>query len=499
MTDKTKPKTTGSRNTPKEAELSLPDNINDPEYISKIINQFILSDDSSQIISKRKSTSDKQYNRKDVITALTKMQLTYRPQYIPGQKININTDSFKSALMTSMAKLDNVPTPKSMNQIDSKTIDLMEMLFGAFLRDKNISDAIKELILSLQIPVIKIALMDPGLFKNEDHPARHVLNRIAKIGIGIEDKDSPVYQTMVYIIEQLLQSFDQKMDIFHTTRLSLERLAKIESDKHKQTEKETHNLIRMEYTRQLVLKELQYYTMNVTIPVPLQPLILNHWPTLMFHRLINYGKDSIEWREAIGILRLLVKTLKPIKTKEDWLALRSIYKGIVNSVRSCLTNTTQSKEKVFIATSNLNNYFSSKLAESTYGSDNISTNQNESYNVLDSLSNNQLDDNVLSSFNENIERSRTAINDMPDILKLNTWFEVFSDYSHPVRRLKLSIILTEQAKLVFVDYMGNKVIEKNLDKFITELKNDQSRLINDHSIFEYALSMVIISIAARDQ
>lgn len=499
MTDKTRQTTSGATTLSKGTDSPLSDKANDPEYISKIINQFILSDDGDQVKSKRQSSSDKQYNRKDVITALTKMQLTYRPQYVPGQKTNINTDSFKSALMTSMAKLDNVAIPKSMNQIDSKTIDLVEMLFGAFLRDKNISDAIKELILSLQIPIIKIALIDSGLFKNENHSARHVLNSIAHLGIGIEDKDGPVYQTMIYIIEQLLQSFDQKLDIFNTTKLSLDRLAKIESEKHNQTEKQTHNLIKMEYTRQRVLKELQYYTMHVTIPMPLQPLILNHWSTLMFHRLINYGKDSIEWREAIGILRLLVKTLRPIKTKEDWLALRSIYKGIVNSVRSCLTNSTQNKEKVFIATSNLNNYFSSKLAESGYGTDNIGDDKNESYNVLDSFNNSQFDDITLNPLNENTEKSKKAINNMPEIIKPNTWFEVFSDYSHPVRRLKLSIILDEQSKLIFVDYMGNKVIEKSLDKFITELKNDQSRLINDHSIFEYALSMVIISIAARDQ
>ena len=37
-----------------------------------------------------------------------------------------------------------------------------------------------------------------------------------------------------------------------------------------------------------------------------------------------------------------------------------------------------------------------------------------------------------------------------------------------------------QAKLIFVCYMGNKVIEKYIETFITELKNDQSHLINDH-------------------
>ena len=499
MTDKTKQKITAPINSVNRTEPSFPDKIKDPEYISKIINQFILSDDSAQVKSKKQHSPNKQYNRKDIITALTKMQLTFRPQYVPGQKININTDSFKSSLMTSMAKLDNVAIPKSMNQIDSKTIDFIEMLFGAFLMDKNISDSIKELLLSLQIPLIKIALIESNFFNNKNHPARHVLNSIAHLGIGIEDKDNPVYQTMVYIVEQLLQSFDQKLDIFNTTKISLDRLSKIEEEKHNKTEEQTHILIKIEYTRQLVLKELQYYTMNTIIPVSIQPLILNHWATLMFHRFINYGKDSIEWKEAIGILRLLIKTLRNIESKEDWLALRSIYKGLVNSVRSCLTNSTQNKEKAFIATSNLNNYFSEKLKNSEYSTDTINTVQNENYNVLNSFNNSQFDDIALSPLNENTKISKAVITNMPEIIKPNTWFEVFTDYSHPVRRLKLSIILNEQAKLIFVDCMGNKVLEKNLKKFVTELKNDQSRIINDHSIFEYALSMVILSIATREQ
>lgn len=479
-----------------------PDYISDPEYISKIINQFILKDDIDLSSSggSKPITKNQHYNRQHVVTALTNLQLSFRSKYIPGQTVNINTDAFKTALMNSMAKLDDVTVPRSMNQIDSRTIDFVEMIFSAFLRDKNISDAIKDLLLLMQIPIIKVALMDNKIFNTEKHPARYVLNSIAHIGIGIEDKDNTVYKTMQYIIEQLLQSFGQNLDVFGTVKSSLDRLSNIQKAKHEQTEKQSQQLITREYTRQLVLKELQYYTLNTTIPNAIQPLILSHWSSLMYQRFTSFGKESIEWREVIGILRLLVKSLRPIDTREDWLALRSIYKGIVNSMRSCLDNSRQNKEKVFIATSNLNNYYVKKLSESEFHSDSPddSDSEEQAYNVADGFVDDELSDIELSPLDKQAAESEAILKQVADYIKPNTWFEVFTDYKHPVRRLKLSVILKEQAKLVFVDFMGNKVIEKSLKKFVTELKNDQSRSINDHSIFEYALSMVIISIAARE-
>jgi Protein of unknown function (DUF1631) len=488
-----------------EPTPDAPEYISDPEYISKIINNFIMNedDDATVAVNKKQLSDGQQYNRRHVIKALTKLQLTFRPKYAPGQTININTDEFKSALMNSMAKLDNVSVPKLMNQLDSRTIDFIEMIFSAFLRDRNISDTIKELLLLMQIPIIKTALLDNKLFNNDKHPARSVLNSIARLGIGIEDKENKIYKTMKYIIEQLLQSFDDKLDVFMVAKLSLDRLHDIQLKEHVQTEKQAQQELTREYTRQLVLTELQYYIRNRDIPKRIQPLILSHWATLMYQRFVSFGKESIEWREAIGILRLLSKTLKPIKSRDDWLALRSIYKGIVNSVRSCLENVQQNKEKMFVATSNLNNYYTSKLSESEFSvSDEditeISSSESESYNIQDYFNDTQVLDVNLSPLEKEAEASSEIIENMPDVIVTNAWFEVFSDYSHPVRRLKLSVILKEKARLVFVDFMGNKVIEKSLKKFITELKNDQSRPINDHSIFEYALSMVIISIAVRE-
>ena len=476
------------------------DVIDDPEYLSKVINQFILNanDESAAQPAAKSSTSPGQvYNRKHVIDALTNMQVSYKPEYIPGQEINVNTDSFKTALLNSMAKLDNVSVPKTMNQIDGRTIDFVEMIFGAFLRDKNTSYVVKKLLLSLQIPIIKTALLDKTFFYNKKHPARHVLNSIAHLGIGIEDSENTIYKTMAYIIEQLLRSFKDNVSVFNTARLSFDRLSVIEKNKHEKTEKQTQELIMKEYARQMVYAELKRYTANVEVPQSLHLLIFSYWSTLVYHRFLKYGKESIEWRESVGILRLLTKTLMPFNSREDWLALRSIYKGIVNTVRSSLNETRQNKEKIFVAVSNLNNFYAKKLKESEFyiASSDAETpvNEDADINIFDALTDDEIDELEVTENKLSGDQSRKV----PSIIQPGSWFEVFSDYSHPVRRLKLSIIIEDQARLVFVDYMGNKVIEKDLEAFMIELKHDQSRLINDHSIFEYALSMVILAIAAR--
>jgi len=134
--------------------------IQDKEYLSKVINDYVKNKSDDGTALKATASGKNFFNRDDVLKALSSIQMTYRSNYVAGQQININTDSFKTALLNSMAKLNNVAIPKSMNQIDGRTIDFVEMIFGAFLRDTNISDAIKSLLLRLQIPVIKTSLLD---------------------------------------------------------------------------------------------------------------------------------------------------------------------------------------------------------------------------------------------------------------------------------------------------------------------------------------------------
>lgn len=63
-----------------------------------------------------------------------------------------------------------------------------------------------------------------------------------------------------------------------------------------------------------------------------------------------------------------------------------------------------------------------------------------------------------------------------------------------MRRLKLAVIMMQEAVLVFVDHLGNVVIEKDAETFAEEIEKGLSGLIMQHSVFDHALSNALQSI-----
>jgi len=469
------------------------EHLEDRESLSKIINDYV-KDATSDGTALRSTASGKAFfNRDDVLKALSNIQLTYKTRYVPGQQVNINTESFQKSLLNSMAKMNNMAVPKTMNQIDGRTIDFVEMIFGAFLRDQNISSAIKSLLLRLQIPVIKTSLIDNNFFYDNKHPARNLLDTIAHLGIGIEEENNTVYQTINLILDQLLRSFDKNTVSFRTALTSLQRLKTIEHKQLKQNEDVTRNQIVKEHARQLVLSELQYHTMNIKLAKPIQPLLLNNWSTYMFACYLKFGKSSYEWQESIDILKIITKSLNPIHTREEWTSLKNNYQEIVTTVRTKLSTTKQNKEKSYMATANLKKHYENTIKNSDFFEEEALT-EDEDESLKDSVYADKSRDKP-SPVEKKEQTSREIIAELPTYVKPGVWFKIYTGKDSPPRRLKLSLITLENAKLVFVDRKGTMVIEKDASKFTVELLNNQSHLLADHSVFDHALSQVISHIS----
>jgi hypothetical protein len=459
------------------------------EYVSRVVSDFLnkSDDDDARRTTSAVARGQKFFARDEVISALSRMQQTYRSEYIPGQSVNINTDAFKTTLLNQMASQGGVIITKSVNQIDGRTVDFVEMIFGAFLRDTNITPAIKSLLLRLQIPIVKIALLDIKFFYNPKHPARHVLDTVAHIGIGIDDKTNAVYQTMELIIEQLLRGFDKNVASFNTALASLNRLSDIENKKQQQNEIQTRQQIVQEHARQMVLTELQFHMMGKVVPKHVQPLILKHWSTLMFHCGVRHGKDSEQWKGAVRMLKRIINSLQPITDKDSWLSLKSNYKNLVAGIKKALDETKQSPEHIYGALQLLTRTYEKTLSESSY-----QVNEKEEKAAVSANAFADAEPYV----DVKLEAAKQKIARLPKSLKPGVWCEIYDGEDRPIRRFKLSVISVENARLVFVDRMGIKGIEKDVDMFMVELQLGKSRVIADHSIFNHALGQVINSLAA---
>ncbi len=462
--------------------------LSDTEKVSRAIKSFINGESEDSAASTAQTNAGKQFHdRRDIIKALTTLQTSYTPRYVPGEN-QIQTDDFKHALLNGMAKMGTTSMSKSLNAIDGRTIDFVEMLFSAFLRDDNISVAVKSLLLQLQIPLIKVAMLDNQFFQNSKHPARNVLDTIAHLGIGIEDRENTLYKTIQLIIEQLQNTFEQNLTSFNTALTALNRLVGIEKDKTGKQEEETQKAIFKEHARQVVLNELQRHTYKKVIQKELKPLILKQLSSLMFQRFVRYGKDSSQWNEIVTLLKHLVYSVQPIKNSEQWVLLNNDSDVLINDIDAQLRTTKLSPGSIDASITALREIHSSLIENSEFFQESPDF----------SLAERSIDE-ILEAEEEEMpedeqEPPHVQIARLPGDVKQGVWFEIYNGEGHALRRVKLSVILFDEAKLVFVDRHGNKVIEKYANEFIEELNEGKSRIIADHSIFNHALGQVIHSI-----
>ncbi|MCU0837071.1 MAG: DUF1631 domain-containing protein, partial [Chromatiaceae bacterium] len=136
----------------------------------------------------------------------------------------------RAASPLPMLSLPVVPTPDLLGALSTlQQTTLQEgppMLFDFILDDRNLPDAMKALLSRLQIPMIKLAIVDRAFFGKKNHPARRLLNNLAKAGTGwIDDGDrSPksLYGRVEAVVEKVLGEFDTDPKAFEVANSEFE-------------------------------------------------------------------------------------------------------------------------------------------------------------------------------------------------------------------------------------------------------------------------------------
>ncbi len=142
----------------------------------------------------------------------------------------------------------------------------------------------------------------------------------------------------------------------------------------------------------------------------------------------------------------------------------------------------------------LKSYFSQMIGD--YGFKVVDGNKNSiSEEPVDETSADTTEDE-LEHVKQQTNIAREKLAKLTSSTKPGVWYEIYNGEDKAVRRLKLSVILTDAAQLIFVDRKGVKVIEKDAEEFAKELEENRSRILADHSTFDHALANVISALAA---
>ncbi|MEN9630170.1 MAG: hypothetical protein RJA10_3398, partial [Pseudomonadota bacterium] len=117
----------------------------------------------------------------------------------------------------------------SRGAIDHMVIDVIGNLFDQILSDPKVPPQLARQIARLQLPVLRAALGDSSFFSSRKHPVRQFINRVASLGNGFDDFNTPQAQTFLTKVRDLVQEivkgdFDQ-IETYEARLATLEAFA----------------------------------------------------------------------------------------------------------------------------------------------------------------------------------------------------------------------------------------------------------------------------------
>jgi len=206
---------------------------------------------------------------------------------------------------------------QGMGQLDAITIDIVAMLFDFIFDDAKIPDPIKGLVGRLQIPVLKVAMLDKTFFSSKQHPTRRLLDGIshAAIGWGQEvSQDDPLYKEIARIVEKVQDDFDTDVEIFNQLLDELEEfLGQRDEQANTWAERSADVIQQRESDSQawIVAGQIVSRRISSTLPTPIKQFLLDHWQQVLKEVCARDGEESSAFVEAVATMDELIWSIEP--------------------------------------------------------------------------------------------------------------------------------------------------------------------------------------------
>lgn len=226
------------------------------------------------------------------------------------------------------------------NHIDAFTIDIVAMLFDYIFDDRSIPDKLKALIGRLQIPVLKVAMLDKQFFSKKSHPARRLLDEIAAASIGWCEEGEynlSLYQQIDTIVQSILADFSEDVSLFANlldtllafiqTQQSMTETAVERSSQAIETEE------RKEIASVVVEDKIRQATDGQPLPDTIQEFLLGPWHQVLQHAFVETGEASPEWQTHVQTMHDLIWSVAAKRNTEDRLSLVVMLPDLLKHLR----------------------------------------------------------------------------------------------------------------------------------------------------------------------
>jgi hypothetical protein len=431
--------------------------------------------------------------------------LSHLQQYVPST--TDKSDDFD--LRMQLEQLINRVSVKSgkfrvVGVMDEDVINLITMLFEFILDDRNLPSSLRALIGRLQIPMLKVAVIDKSFFSRGSHPARRLLNEIASAALGWGGRDDTqrdsLYSRIDQIVQRLLHDFVDDTQIF--TELLVDFLAFTGDERRRselleqRTRDAEEGRALAEMARQRVQQALNERLLGKTLPEVVVRLLQEAWSKVLLLTCLKHGYESGEWTAGLNAMDDLIWSVEPHEEPEARQRLLNLVPGLLKSLRDGLSSAAFDPFATSDFFSQLEALHVQAFHHVTRASDDsVESTAFEAPEGMPMMA--VVEEIVLIAPGEQVlsEPALQLPADDPgllqvDRLRLGSWIEIQEDEDHKLR-CKLAAIVEPSGRYVFVNRTGMKVLEKTRMGLAVEFRRGSIRVLDDALLFDRALDSVL--------
>ncbi|MFC5717761.1 DUF1631 domain-containing protein [Pseudomonas sp. GCM10022188] len=241
------------------------------------------------------------YSEEELIAALTRLQQVSVRELGDSALPRQDAQQLKARLHAELEAACTLPARPQLEADAADIIDLVGMLFAFVLDDPTLPDRCKTVLSHLHTPYLKLALRDHQLFTQDIHPARQLLDSMAKAGARFaEDDDASGLQAkMQEIVERILRDFDSDSSLFSELLADFEehvrRLQQRVELRERRTLDTARGRDRLHVARQQAAEQIHRVLAGRTLPQPMRELLEKGWSDVLALIHLRQGEDSEEW------------------------------------------------------------------------------------------------------------------------------------------------------------------------------------------------------------
>ncbi|MCE5233108.1 MAG: DUF1631 domain-containing protein [Mizugakiibacter sp.] len=408
----------------------------------------------------------------------------------------------KDQLMAQVARLSGEAKAR-VSGADEDTIDLVGMLFEYILQDRNLPAQMQVMLARLQIPYLKVAILDRKLFAHKTHPARRLLDALAEAAKGWSeesDRDRRLFDKVKTTVEALLRDFDDDLDIFprlladfQTFNDSHRRRAELAEQRAAEA---TRGREKLQEARRRAAREILSRIEGRDLPALIHGVLTRPWANYLVLTLLRQGDGSQEFRSALQFVDAFVTSAQPAANDAARENLRSLLPQIEKALRHGLATVAFHENDVKRLMTELSAFYRRQLgiagdaptAAGDAATADTADAQTRPVPIPDSVE-------AITAIEEESADLPEPRGDAPYLqlareLKVGTWMELADE--HGVReRAKLSWISPISGRYLFVNRRGLKVADRTAQQLAAELEAGTAVVLEEVPLFDRALDAIV--------